>query len=99
MIKANKDNIVIKLLEKEPDIKIGGIYLPQTNSNKHLTQLIGVVQALGTYNNEPDREVPFSVKLGDTVVLEKTAGIPYQDGEDSYLVIKESDILLILNKK
>ena len=98
--KLNSDNILVKLLPKEDLEKQDGIYIPDSiNQSKHLSQLAGEVQALGIANIEPDGERPFSVKVGEIVVIEKTAGINYTKDNEKYLIIKESDILLILNKK
>lgn len=99
-IELKQDNILVKLLNKNNSdyIELDGIILPQTSNNKHLTQLMGEVQALGEYNKEPDGKRPFSVKVGDIVALEKSAGISVNSTSDDLLIIKESDILLILNK-
>lgn len=97
--KVRHDNILVKLFPEEKEILSNGIYIPISTKNKHTTQLIGEIQLLGDANIEPDGERPFSVKVGDIVVIEKTAGIKYTKNSDNYLLIKESDILLILNKK
>lgn len=97
--KIRKDNILVKLISDNKELMIGGIILPQKQDSKHLTQRMGVVQALGEYNVDHDRKIPFSVKIGDIVVLEKSAGIEHKQNSDTFLIIKESDILLILKNK
>ena len=95
----NSDNILVELPLKRDLEKQDGIYIPDTNKYKHLSQLVGKVIDLGTTNKEPDGNRPFSVAIGDNVVIEKTAGISYKKNNKDFLIIKESDILLILNKK
>ena len=95
----NSDNILVELPSKGDLEKQDGIYIPDTNQYKHLSQLVGKVIDLGIANKEPDGTRPFSVSIGDDVVIEKTAGISYKKNNKKYLIIKESDILLILNKK
>jgi chaperonin GroES len=97
--KVLKDNILVKLFPETEDVIVGGIILPQKQDSKHVSQRMGVVQALGEYNIENERRIPFSVKEGDVVVLEKTAGIEHKHNSDKYVIVTESDILLILNNK
>ena len=95
----NSDNILVELPLKGDLEKQDGIYIPDTNQSKHLSQLIGKVIDLGLSNKEPNGNRPFSVSIGDEIIIKKTAGISYQKNNKKFLIIKESDILLILNKK
>ena len=46
----------------------------------------------GRYTDEGKR-VPMEIKVGDKVIYSKFAGTEYKDGDDEYLILRESDIL------
>ena len=37
--------------------------------------------------------IPMEIKKGDRVIYSKFAGTEYKDGNDEYLILRESDIL------
>ncbi|MFH0840687.1 MAG: co-chaperone GroES [bacterium] len=87
-------NVVIKPIDKEAITK-SGIVLPDTANNELSEQ--GEVVAVGTGRiAENGQVIPMSVKVGDKIMFKN--GYPHEikiDNQD-YLVIKEEDILLIL---
>ncbi|NLW08282.1 MAG: co-chaperone GroES [Firmicutes bacterium] len=94
-IKPLGERIVIKVMESEEKTK-GGIVLPDTAKEK---PQMGKVLAVGTGRLLDNGErVPLEVKEGDTVLFAKYAGTEVKlDGEE-YTVIKESDVLAIVNQ-
>ena len=43
-------------------------------------------------------EIPLTVKKGDTILYNKNAGTELKHKENSYLIMRESEILVILKK-
>ena len=94
-IKPLGDRIVIKPLEAQEKTK-GGIVLPDTAKEKPQE---GKVVAVGKGKVlESGKVEPIEVKVGDIVLYGKYSGTEItKDGED-YLIVKEEDILAIINK-
>lgn len=94
-IKPLGERVVIKVLESEEKTK-SGIVLPDTAKEK---PQMGKVLAVGPGKIlENGQKVPLEVKEGDTVLFAKYAGTEVKlDGEE-YMVLKESDILAVVNK-
>jgi len=94
-IKPLGERVVIKVLESEEKTKIG-IFLPDTAKEK---PQLGKIVAVGpgkTFDN--GQKVALEVKVGDKVLFAKYAGTEVKlDGEE-YTVLKENDILAIVNE-
>jgi len=92
-IKPLGERIVIKVLESEEKTK-SGIVLPDTAKEK---PQMGKVLAVGNGKLlENGQRVPVEVKEGDKVLFAKYAGTEVKlDGEE-YMVLKESDILAVI---
>ncbi|AFS22163.1 co-chaperone GroES [Chlamydia psittaci] len=93
-IKPLGDRILVKR-EEEDSTSHGGIILPDTAKKK---QDRAQVLALGTGKRDKDGQVlPFEVKVGDTVLIDKYAGQELtMDGED-YVIVQESEVMAVLN--
>ncbi|MBO4325731.1 MAG: co-chaperone GroES [Clostridia bacterium] len=86
------DKVAIKMLETEETTK-SGIILP--GSAKEKPQLAEVV-AVGPGAIVDGKLVPMEVKVGDKVLTSKYAGTEYKlDGEE-YTILKQGDILAIV---
>jgi chaperonin GroES len=87
------DRVIIKRLEEER-ISAGGIVIPDSATEKPVR---GTVIAAGTGLILSDGKVrPMSVKAGDKVLFGKYSGTEVKvDGED-LLVMKEDDIVAVL---
>src|ERR687892_2718874 len=84
------DRIVILPLEREQTTK-GGIYLPDTAKEKPQE---GEVIAVGPGRvSDAGTRIPMELAVGDRVVYSKDAGMEYKDGDEEYLILRESDIL------
>jgi chaperonin GroES len=77
-------------MEQEQQTK-GGIYLPDTAKEKPQE---GEVVAVGPGRMTDDgKRIALEVAVGDKVIYSKYAGTEYKDGEEEYLILRESDIL------
>jgi chaperonin GroES len=87
------DRVLIKRIEQEDKTR-GGIIIPDTAKEKPMQ---GEVIAVGAGSKTEDGTVtPLDVKVGDRVLYGKFAGTEINvDGED-YLVLRESDIMGVL---
>lgn len=89
MIKPLSDRVLILPAAAE-EKTAGGLFIPDTAKEKPLS---GKVVAVGPGT----ADVKMEVKDGDTVLYGKYVGTEIHfDGED-YLIMKQSDILAILN--
>lgn len=86
------DRVVLKQLVAEETTK-SGIVLP--GQNKEKPQQAEVV-AVGPGGVIEGKEVKMEVKVGDQVIYSKYAGTDVKVEEDEYIVVKQSDILAIL---
>ncbi|HEY3248729.1 MAG TPA: co-chaperone GroES [bacterium] len=91
------DRVVVKPLEEEERTK-GGIVLPDTAKEKPVH---GEVVAVGPGNWDEDGEKrrPLDVKVGDRVVYGKYSGTEIKEEDEDYLILRESDILAIVDKQ
>jgi chaperonin GroES len=87
------DRIVVKRIDAE-EKTAGGIIIPDTAKEKPQQ---GEVIAVGPgARNEQGQLVPLDVRVGDTVLFGKWSGTEVKiDGVD-YLIMKESDLLGVL---
>ena len=93
-IKPLGERVVIELLESEEKTK-SGIVLPDTAKEKPQT---GKVLAVGTGKRlENGKVIPLEVKPGDTVLFAKYAGTEVKIDGEEYMVLKENDILAVVN--
>jgi len=89
------DKVLVEPIEeKEEKGKKGGIIIPDTAKEKPQE---GKVVALGTGKRDDDGKlVPFTVKVGDRVLISKYGGTEIKiDGKD-HLIMREEDILGII---
>ena len=88
MLKPLKDRVVIKLVKQE-EKTTGGLLLPAAAKEK-LT--FAEVVAVSAFTKEENRQV----EVGQVVVFEEYAGTPVKyEGED-YIIIKEDDIIAVV---
>ena len=87
------DRVVVKPLERE-EVTKSGIVLPDTAKEKPQQ---GEVLAVGPGRtlDSGDRVAP-DVKTGDRVLFAKYAGTEFKLDQDELLILRESDILAIV---
>ena len=84
------ERIVIKPMEQEAQTR-GGILLPDTAKEKPQE---GEVVAVGPGRTADDgSRIPMELTVGDKVIYSKYAGTEYEDGDEEYLIMRESDVL------
>ncbi len=89
------DRILVKRLEEEEVIK-GGIIIPDTAKEKpQRGEVIAV--GLGRLDDEGKR-VPLDVQVGDNILFGKYAGREVTIDDDEYLIMREEDILAIIEE-
>ncbi len=92
-VKPLHDRVLVKRLEEEERTK-GGIIIPDTAKEK---PQYGKVIAVGPGRlNEKGERVPMSVKENDKVLFSKYAGNEIKIEGEEYLIMREDDILAIL---
>ncbi|CAM4038455.1 co-chaperone GroES [Mesobacillus zeae] len=93
MIKPLGDRIVIELVESE-EKTASGIVLPDTAKEKPQE---GKVVAVGTGRVlESGERVALEVAVGDRIIFSKYAGTEVKFQATEYLILRESDILAIV---
>jgi chaperonin GroES len=79
---------------KEGDEKKGGIIIPDTAKEKPTT---GKVIAIGTGKvDDNGKKIPFSVKVGDKVLMPKYGGTEVKMNDKDYQIMREEDILGVI---
>ena len=89
------DRVLVRRVEQEEKTK-GGIIIPDTAQEKPME---GEIIAVGAgHKNEDGKVSPLDVKAGDFVLFGKWSGTEVKvDGQD-LLIMKESDILGVIEK-
>ena len=93
MLKPLGDRVILEV-QKEEEQTVGGIVLASNAKEKPQT---GKVLAVGTGRvlDNGEKVVP-SVKEGDTVVFYKYAGTEVSYEGEKYLVVRENDIVAVV---
>ena len=90
------DRVVVKRIEAEAK-SAGGIIIPDTAKEKPSE---GEVIAVGPGGrDETGKLIPIDLKVGDTVLFGKWSGTEVKIGSEELLIMKESDIMGIIQKK
>jgi len=88
------DRVLVEPTERE-EMTASGIYVPETAKERPQE---GVVVAVGPGRKDDDGKViPMDVKQGDRVLYAKYGGTEVKLEEKKYLILKETDILAILD--
>lgn len=86
------DRVVLKQLVAEETTK-SGIVLPGKDKEKPQQ---AEVLAVGPGGIVDGKEIAMQVKVGDKVIFSKYAGTEVKLDEEEYLIVKQSDILAII---
>ena len=94
-LKPLHDRVVVKRVKEEEKSK-GGIIIPDTAKEKPLT---GMVIGVGSDKLLKNGKVrPLVVKAGDRVMFVKYAGAEVRLDGDEYLMLREDDMLGVLEE-
>ena len=92
-LKPLADRLLVAPLEEE-EVTPGGLVLPETAKEKPQR---GEVKAAGPgARDDEGKRIEMDVKVGDTVLFAKYAGTEIKLEGDKYLILRESDILAII---
>ncbi len=91
------DRVVVRPVEKEETFAGGQLVLPETAKEKPQQ---GEVLAVGPgrFDENGTKRVPLDVKIGDQVLFAKYGGTEIKIDEEKLLILKESDILAIVEQ-
>jgi chaperonin GroES len=87
------DRVVIKAIEEAEQMR-GGLYIPDTAKEKPQQ---GEIIAVGPGRYEDGKLVPMGVKVGDKVLYGKYSGTEVTIDAENYLILRESDVLAVVN--
>jgi len=94
-IRPLHDRVIVRRLEEERK-SAGGIVIPDTAKEKPIQ---GEVMAVGTGKILEDGKVrPLDVKVGDKVLFGKYAGTEVKVDDKEVLVLREEDIMGVVEK-
>ena len=94
-IKPLHDHILVERIEEE--VKKGGIIIPDTAKEKPQQ---GKIIAVGDgRRDEKGNKIPLVVKKGDIILFGKYSGNEIKLVDKEYLIIREDDILGIVEKE
>jgi chaperonin GroES len=88
------DRVVVRRVEEEAKTK-GGIIIPDTAKEK--PQEGEVIAAGPGARDEDGKRIPMDVKAGDRILFGKWSGSEVKIDGDELLIMKESDILGVLD--
>ncbi|OGW57241.1 MAG: co-chaperone GroES [Nitrospirae bacterium RBG_16_43_8] len=91
--KPLRDRVFVKYSSEE-EKTAGGLYIPDAAKEKPQK---GSVMAVGTGKITDDgKRQPMEVKVGDTILFDKYSGSKIKMENEEYLIIREEDILGIV---
>src|ERR1700704_2019486 len=93
LIRPLSDRVVVKALEDTEKMR-GGLFIPDTAKEKPQQ---GEIIAVGPGRYEKNVRVPMEVKVGDKVLYGKYSGTEVTINNDQYLILRESDVLAVVN--
>ena len=95
-IRPLHDRVIVKRLESETKTA-GGILIPDNAAEKPSK---GKVIAVGPGKRSDDGKIhPVDVKVGDVVLFGKYSGNEIKEGADEYVVMREEDIMGVVEGK
>src|SRR5687767_3031019 len=90
------DRIIVQRLD-EGEQKIGGIIIPDTAKEKPQQGKV-IAAGAGKFKEDGNRQ-PLDVKDGDTILFGKYSGQEIKIDGEEYLIMREDEVLAILESK
>jgi len=84
------DRVVVKPIPVKQE-KLGNIILPEIAKQPEISEVISL--GVGKIDNQA---INFQVKVGDKVIFNKFNGNEFKIDNETYIIIKEKDILAII---
>ena len=92
-IRPLQDRVIVKRMEEERTSS-GGIVIPDSATEKPIR---GEVIAVGPGKVQDNgKKLPVDLKVGDTVLFSKYSGTEVKIDDEEYLVMREDDILGVI---
>ena len=91
-IKPLADRVVVKQVEAEETTKTGIILTASAQEKPQIAEIV----AVGPGGLVDGKEVVMTVKVGDKVITSKYSGTEVKFGNEEYIVVKQNDILAIV---
>lgn len=95
-IRPLNDRLIVKRLEEEEKTK-GGIIIPD-NAKEKPQQGEVVAVGSGKILEDGGKRVPLEVKKGDRILFGKYSGTEIKVDGDEYLMMREEDVLGVIEK-
>ena len=90
------DRVLLKRIEEKGEVKKGGIIIPDTAKEKPIE---GEVISAGPGKiMEDGKRSPMDLKAGDRVLFGKYAGTEIKIDDEEYVIMREEEILAVLNR-
>ncbi len=94
-VKPLQDRILVERLQEEEKTK-SGLFIPDAAKEKPMQ---GKVIAIGNGRTSEDgKKIPLEVKEDDLVLFAKYSGNEIKVDDKEYLIMKEDDVLAIIEK-
>ena len=91
-IKPLNDHLLIQRVEPKDVVK-GGIVIPDSAKEKPQE---AIVKAVGPGKMEDGKRIAMDVKVGDKVLTSKYGGTEIKFDDEEYMLVREEDILAII---
>ena len=91
-LKPLADRVILKAVEAEETTKSGIILTSAAQEKPEVAEVI----AVGPGGNVDGKEVVMTVKAGDKVITSKYAGTEVKVDGEEYTIVRQSDILAIV---
>lgn len=92
MLKPLQDRVVVKMIENEETTKSGIILSSGAKEKPQIAEIIEV----GPGGEINGKTVKMYVKKGDKVIVSKYAGTEVKVDNEEYIIVKQDDILAIV---
>ena len=92
MIKPLEDRVLLKMVEAEETTKSGIILSTSAQEKPQIAEVI----AVGPGRVEDGKRLEMNIKVGDKVITSKYSGTEIKYEGTEYTIVKESDILAIV---
>jgi len=92
-IRPLHDRLLVERLE-EKEVKKGGIIIPDTAKEK--PQEAKVIAVGNGKVTDKGKKIPLDVKAGDKILFGKYSGSEVKIDDKEYLILREEDVLAIL---
>jgi chaperonin GroES len=93
-VKPLSDRVVILPKEESEEMR-GGLYIPDTAKEKPQQ---GNIVAVGPGRFEEGKRVPMELSEGQTVLYGKYSGTEVTLDNEQYLIVKEADVLAVIDE-